>query len=90
MPEQDIDVAADRGQWGPQFMGGVADEPPLCVERGLDPIEHHVEGEGEAAQFISGIWYIKPPGEGHGAFTVGDRLGSARDPARPARGRDRP
>jgi hypothetical protein len=35
-------------------MGGVGDEPPLPLERGLEPAEHLVEGFGQLLEFVAG------------------------------------
>jgi hypothetical protein len=50
----DVDRRAHDRERGAQFMRGVGDEPPLALERGLEPAEHLVERLGQFAQLVAG------------------------------------
>jgi len=52
--EQRLDLAADDGERGAQFVGGVAGEPPGLVEAALEPLEHLVEDGGKPAEIVAG------------------------------------
>ena len=52
--EYDVDGCAHDRERGAKFVGGVGDEPLLAFERGLEPVEHVVEGLGEFVELVAG------------------------------------
>ena len=48
-----VEVALDDGDRGAQFMPGIGEKPALRGERGLQPVEHPVEGVREFADLTS-------------------------------------
>ena len=52
--QDDVDGRAHDRERGAKFVGGVGDEPLLALERGLEPVEHLVEGLGEFVELVAG------------------------------------
>ena len=52
--QHDVDGRAHDRERGAQLMGGVGDEALLALERGLEPVEHLVEGLGQFVEFVAG------------------------------------
>ena len=57
-----LQVPADDGDGGAQFVPGVVDEPALRVVGGLDAVEHRVEGHGELRDVVATV-HGHAPGE---------------------------
>ncbi len=52
--EGDFEEGSVPGEGGAQLVGGVGDEVPLGLERGLQPAEEVVEGAAELGEFVIG------------------------------------
>src|SRR4051794_20629069 len=52
---QDLDVGAQTGERGAQLVGGVVHELALRAHRGVERVEHRVEGPRELAQLVLAI-----------------------------------
>lgn len=73
--EMDLQQGAVDRQRGAQLVRGVADEPLLCGEGPLQPVQHVVEGVRQLLQLVVRAVQLDPPGEvraGHPARGPGD------------------
>ena len=48
-----LDVAADHGDWSAQLVADVGEEVLLMSERGLEPVQHAVEGSAELGDLVA-------------------------------------
>ena len=50
----EVNLGPERGERRSQLMAGVVDEPPFALERLLEPVEHRIQGRGQAGDFVPG------------------------------------
>ena len=60
----ELELRAQHGQRRPQLVARVGDEPPLVLERRLEPSEHVVQGRCEARDLVAGGWNRQAAGHG--------------------------
>ena len=50
--ERNVYLGGQHGERRPKFVGRIGDESTLCIEGGVEPIEHRVDRVGEIVQLI--------------------------------------
>ena len=87
---EQLGVGADGGERRAQLVRGVGDEAPQAPVGGLDPVEHRVQGEPEAADLGARLGPLDPVREVTGRDLVGRPADRApADAGRGARSRGR-
>ena len=54
LADGELELSAEDRERPPELVAGVGDEDPLPLERGLDPVEHLVEGRSELVDLVIG------------------------------------